>query len=235
MGVRSSLILYGVLGLLTGYIFLSGPGRHPVHAKALHDSGSTFEAVTGESADEDRPAWDNFYREKNYVYGKEPVSFLKDHLDEIPPGRAFVPAMGEGRNAIFLAKKGFRVDGNDLSEVALDKALSEAKAQHVTLKASVADLKTFHFPENEYDFILVCQYYDKNLVSHLKKAQKKGGMVMFYNHVLGTDPHARQASPDDFAIKPHELKEQFKDYQIKAYQEYVDHEVKVVGLLARKP
>ena len=35
--------------------------------------------------------------------------------------------MGEGRNAVFLAKNGFTVDGCDISEIAIKKALDLAK------------------------------------------------------------------------------------------------------------
>ncbi len=92
---------------------------------------NTYEAVTGESADEDKSFWDSFYKEKNYIYGKDAVGFLKDNLTKIPKGKAFVPAMGEGRNAVYLAKHGFDVTGNDISEIAIDKAKVLAKQQNV--------------------------------------------------------------------------------------------------------
>ena len=222
----------------------------PLQAKPVHDHGSpdakspqsdesgdhaAFEAVTGDTADEDKNIWDSFYKNKNNVYGKEPVSFLRDHLKEIPKGLAFVPAMGEGRNAIFLAKNGFTVEGNDISEVAIDKTLAEAKLQKVKIKTTLGDLNQYHFRENTFDLIVVSLYYEKHLIPQFKRALKKGGYILFYNKI--EIKGLKQNTPDDFAVDPKELKEAVKDFQIKPgnYQEYNDHGMQVVGLLARKP
>ena len=229
------MILYVILGLASGYVFLSGSVKHPLQAKPFKENGSAYEAITGESADDERPAWDHFYKEKSYIYGKDPVSFLKEMIEQIPTGKAFVPAMGEGRNAVFLAKRGFQVLGNDLSEVAVDKARAEAKLQQVTLKTTIADLKTYHYPENEYDFILVSQFYDKSLNHFFKRALKKGGYIMFYNHAAQPDHNHKKMSPDDFVVNPHELKEQYKDFHMIKFKEYMDGDHPVVGMLARKP
>ena len=48
--------------------------------------------------------------------------------------------MGEGRNGVFLATKGFQVTGLDISEKGLEKAQALAKAQGVTIETQVADL-----------------------------------------------------------------------------------------------
>jgi tellurite methyltransferase len=201
----------------------------------VQNDHATFEAVTGDSADEDKTAWDNLYKNKNFVFGKDPVSFLKDHLSEIPKGRAFVPAMAEGRNAIFLAKKGFTVDGNDLSDVAVDKALAEAKVQHVQIKAAASDLNTFRFPDNYYDLVVISLFYEKNLMFNFKKTVKKGGYILFYLRVLDENNKDKKLAYDDFAVSPAELKEEMKDFQTKIFSEYLDHGIKVMGLLARKP
>ena len=195
---------------------------------------TAYEAITGESADEEKTVWDDFYKERHHIFGKEPVSFLKDNIEMIPRGKAFVPAMGEGRNALYLAKRGFEVDGNDISEVAVDKTLAEAKTAHVTLQTTVADLNKYNYPENHDDLIVVSLFYQKSLLPRFKKALKKGGFILFYNRV---DTHDKETktSPDDFLVKPAELKESMKDFQIKTYREYVDQGFHVVGLLARKP
>lgn len=196
-----------------------------------------YEAITGESADEDKAVWDSFYRNKSKTLGRDPVSFLKDYVHVIPKGRAFVPAMGEGRNAIFLAKKGFEVDGNDFSEVAVERALGEAKQQKVSFKPIVADLNKYRFPVGVYDLVLISLFYSKELLPKFKAAIKKGGYIMFYNRVA--DPSAPKSrgddAPADFSVVPSELKAALGDFKIHTFKEYVDQGVKVVGVLARKP
>ena len=215
--------------LLHLLIVSSFAGSPPIRA-----DHSAFETLTGQRADEDQATWDKFYQIKSNPFGKAPISFLKDNIEMIPKGRAFVPAMGEGRNAIYLAKKGFDVDGNDISEVAVDKTLSAAKSEHVSLQTNVADLNRYDFPENHYDFILVSLFYQKSLLPRFKKALKKGGYIMFYNRVASRDQKSK-TSPDDFPVKPNELKDEMKDFKIKTYREYNDQGFEVVGLLARKP
>jgi tellurite methyltransferase len=219
--------------VILAMVFLTAPAfaGHP-HGGSATDA-STYEAITGDSADDDRALWDSFYKTKSNAFGKEAVGFLKDHVHEVKKGRAFVPAMGEGRNAIYLAKHGFTVDGNDLSEVAVEHALDEAKAQHVTMKGVVADLTEYRYPENYYDFVMVSLFYMDDLVPKFKKTVKKGGYIMFYEKLdIG---HATAGnSPEDFLVKSQQIKTALKDFDIKIFKEYKDHDVDVVGVLARK-
>ena len=192
---------------------------------------NTFEAVTGDSADEDKSFWDTFYKEKNFAYGKDAAGFLKEHLSKIPKGKAFVPAMGEGRNAIFLAKHGFDVTGNDISDVAVDKARGLAKQQNVSIKSSVIDLKQYKFVEGQFDFIFLSLYYDRSLTPGFKKSLKKGGYIMFYEELYDGDP---KKAPSMFWVKHNELIDELKDFKMITYKEYDDHGKKVVGALAQK-
>jgi len=192
---------------------------------------NTYEAVTGESADEDKSFWDTFYKQKDYTFGKDAVKFLKDHISKIPKGKAFVPAMGEGRNAIYLAKHGFEVIGNDISEIAVDKAKVLAKKHNLNIKSSVVDLKEYKFIENQFDLIFISLFYDKSLMPGFKKSLKKGGFIMLYEEVYDGDP---KKSPSLFFVKHNELRDSLKDFKLIAYKEYNEHGKKVVGALAQK-
>ncbi len=192
---------------------------------------NTYEAITGESADEDKSFWDTFYKQNNYIFGKDAVGFLKENLSKIPRGKAFVPAMGEGRNAVYLAKHGFDVTGNDLSDVAIDKAMVLAKKNSVNIKAAVLDIKQYKFMENQFDFIFISLFYDRSLLPQFKKSLKKGGFIMFYQEIYDGDP---KKAPSLFWVKHHELRETLKDWKMISYKEYLDHGKKVVGALAQK-
>jgi nucleotide-binding universal stress UspA family protein len=206
---------------------------HPHFGDGTGDE-ATYEAITGEKHDEDRITWDSFYKNKSNVFGKEAVSFLKAHLHEVKKGHAFVPAMGEGRNAIYLAKRGFNVDGADLSDVAVSHALDSAKAQHVKIKAVVADLTQYPYPSNYYDLVAVSLFYMHDLMPQFKKTIRRGGYILLYEK-LDTGKAMKSESPDDFFVTRKELKAALKDFQIKVYKEYKDNDVDVVGVLARKP
>lgn len=71
----------------------------------------------------------------------EPASFLVENIDLLPGGRALDIAMGNGRNAIYLAKMGFDVEGVDKSPEAMAQARAMAQSGGVSMKAEIADLE----------------------------------------------------------------------------------------------
>jgi len=87
--------------------------------------------------------WDDRYRTEEYVYGTEPNAFLLENVDEIPSGDVLCLADGEGRNSVFLAKRGRRVSAIDLSEVGVTKARELARSRGVDINFVVADLRTY--------------------------------------------------------------------------------------------
>jgi SAM-dependent methyltransferase len=69
----------------------------------------------------DAAAWDERYRASELVWSAGPNQFVADELSDLPPGRALDLAAGEGRNAIWLARRGWRVTAVDFSQAGLDK------------------------------------------------------------------------------------------------------------------
>jgi len=71
--------------------------------------------------------WNARYAAAEYAYGTEPNAFFKAQLDQLTPGRLLLPAEGEGRNAVYAAKKGWEVVAFDQSDAGQKKALKLAK------------------------------------------------------------------------------------------------------------
>lgn len=90
-----------------------------------------------------RPDWDARYAEPGHAYGTEPNDFLVEVAVRIPPGRVLCLGEGEGRNAVFLAARGFEVVAVDLSRVGLDKAAALARERGVRITTAHADLGSF--------------------------------------------------------------------------------------------
>ena len=61
---------------------------------------------------------------------QEPSTLLLDHLHLLSKGRVLDVAMGKGRNAIYLAKHGFDVEGVDIDEKAVSACVAEAKTTY---------------------------------------------------------------------------------------------------------
>ena len=91
----------------------------------------------------------------NHENSQDPAQFLIDNIDLLPKGRVLDIAMGTGRNAIYLAKMGFEVEGVDISPEAISAALESAEEAGVMIKLQVADLeKAFHIKGDTYDDIV---------------------------------------------------------------------------------
>jgi SAM-dependent methyltransferase len=69
----------------------------------------------------DAQDWDERYAANELVWSAEPNVFVAAELSDLEPGRALDLAAGEGRNAIWLARRGWTVTAADFSQVALDK------------------------------------------------------------------------------------------------------------------
>jgi SAM-dependent methyltransferase len=87
--------------------------------------------------------WDERFAAAGYVYGTEPNDLVRDEVGRIPPGRVLCLAEGEGRNAVFLASRGYEVTAVDFSRVGLDKAERLARDRGVRIEVIEADLATF--------------------------------------------------------------------------------------------
>jgi SAM-dependent methyltransferase len=74
----------------------------------------------------DSTAWDQRYADRELVWGAPPNRYVVEHAGALAPGRALDLACGEGRNAIWLATRGWQVTGSDFSAVALGKAAQVA-------------------------------------------------------------------------------------------------------------
>lgn len=96
----------------------------------------------------DASFWDQRYGNagEDYVFGTAPNDFLARVADRIPAGPVLCLAEGEGRNAVFLAKRGHAVTALDQSATGLAKARALAAKEGVPLATVVADLSEYSIP-----------------------------------------------------------------------------------------
>ncbi len=79
----------------------------------------------------DSRAWDERYAAAELVWSSTPNQFVAAEVADLPPGRAVDLAAGEGRNALWLAERGWQVTAVDFSLVGLDKGRQiEASLPH---------------------------------------------------------------------------------------------------------
>lgn len=185
---------------------------------------------------QDKMIWDKKYETDAYILGKEPVEFLREHIDILPKGKVLDIAMGEGRNAVFLAKYGFEVDGCDISERAITKARELARENHVTIHAFVADLETYQLPKDTYDVIACFYYLQRDLVPQMKAALKPGGVIIYETYTTENRERGFEGPKNmDYLLKPNELLDLFKDLKIIYYRELtLNNKKAIASLIAKK-
>lgn len=122
----------------------------------------------------DASAWDARYRDSDLVWGVEPNRFVRSFCERLPVGEAMDVACGEGRNAFWLARLGWRVTGVDFSTVAIARARAHsaqlprllalrlrwraADVTRLTLRPASLDLAVvsyLHLPPEQRDPLLV--------------------------------------------------------------------------------
>lgn len=101
----------------------------------------------------DESFWDDRYRGDDYLYGKDPNTFLADHCGLLR-GPVLSLSEGEGRNAVFMASRGLEVLGVDISKLALEKAKQLAESRGVQIETKVADLASFEPEEGHYGSVV---------------------------------------------------------------------------------
>lgn len=98
--------------------------------------------------------WDERYSADDLAYGNGPNAFLVDQVDALRPGNCLCLAEGQGRNAVWLAGRGFAVIAMDQSPVGMARAADLAAARHLALATLVADLAVYDLGAECWDNIV---------------------------------------------------------------------------------
>lgn len=128
--------------------------------------------------------WEQRYGAEEFAYGIEPNVYFKKIVEEFGlKGAILLPAEGEGRNAVFAAKKGLNVTCFDVSSQGKLKAEKLAALNKVNINYLVGEFSELQFEENSFDVIaLIYAHFPENFktIYHQKLVRylKKGGLLI---------------------------------------------------------
>lgn len=100
----------------------------------------------------DAREWDERYSGQDLVWSVTPNQFVAAELSDLTPRRAVDLAAGEGRNALWLAGRGWDVTAVDFSRVALEKGRRLAGDTHVEWVCADATTWSADAP---YDLVVI--------------------------------------------------------------------------------
>ncbi|AXR79183.1 class I SAM-dependent methyltransferase [Natrarchaeobaculum sulfurireducens] len=160
------------------------------------------------------------------THGADVSPVLRSVLEALSVGRALDLATGGGRNALFLAARGWSVDAVDLSRVHLEWARDRAGAHADAIEFVLADVDSYAFPEAAYDLVTISFFDARDRLSAIESTLAPGG-VLFYEHYLESGP-GESGAGDRYRFAPNELLSATASLRVLYYAEYrVDGEPRV--------
>ncbi len=135
----------------------------------------------------EREHWDRRYADTELLWSQEANRFLVQEVESLSPGRAIDLGAGEGRNAMWLAARGWRVTAVDFSSIALEKARRLAVERGLTVEWIGADLRRYTPRARAFDLVLVIYMHplppERGALMHLAAgALAAGGTLLVVGH-----------------------------------------------------
>lgn len=167
------------------------------------------------------PSWDERFRTGSYPQDPDPSPILREYVADVPDGRTLDVATGTGRNAVFLAESGYRVDAIDQSREGLHLARENARQRGVEDQIDwiQADVPTYEFPTSEYELITISFYRALDRFTDIKDALVSGGYLFVEHHLRSSEPTPSGPSSDRYRFAANELLRSCLDLTVLYYDE----------------
>ena len=198
--------------------------------------------------------WNQRFQGEDFHFGTEPNGWLREQARTLPAGgRVLCVADGEGRNSVWLARQGFRVDAFDISDVGVAKARAWAAREGLAAKIdyAVCDCDAVAWPTAMYDAVVAIfiQFADPamraRLFARMTAALKPGGVLVLQGYTPRQLENKTGGPPRvDHLYTEALLRDAFAGLEILALREYeaelaegTGHRGRsaLIGLVARRP
>lgn len=152
----------------------------------------------------DASGWDTRYAGSERLWSTSPNVFLVEEVAGLPPGRALDLAAGEGRNAVWLAEKGWEVTAVDFSGVAAERTRELAEARGVSIDVLVADVTAWTPPPETFDLVAVLYLHlpeseRREVLARCVRSLRPGGTLLVVGHDVDNIEHG-YGGPQDPSI-----------------------------------
>lgn len=186
------------------------------------------------------PMFDRIYTSDTPDFRQTPNRLLTEVVASVSPGTALDIAMGQGRNAVFLATIGWEVTGIDVSPQGIAVAEEEANRAGVTIEAIEVGFEDFDLGQARWDLIVLTYalvpVVDRESANQIIESMTTNGLLVIES--FGSDRSGRGRRPVD--IEPDQLREAYKELEVIRFDdvddipEWTNRSTRVVRMVARK-
>jgi len=192
----------------------------------------------------------------NNVWGTQPNKLLYKIYSKGENNDYFLDlGCGQGRDALFMLKNGYKVTAVDNSEKGIDKIKEYIKKNNLfknKIDIHCDDIRNFDIEDNKYsiiNFYNSLQFLPKKdaliLIAKAKKLLKIKGHIIISSFLVDDPTYTKQINRNRCFFKSKELKNIFSDFTIIFYKELIiedkahigypePHKHSVVKLIAQK-
>lgn len=164
--------------------------------------------------------WDTRYREGFYDEAKAPHSLLKRFTPIVPAGIAVDIAMGNGRDAVFLAERGFSVCGLERSMEAIKRARQAMSEKGANILAVYGDANNLPLKGESADMVIVFYFLIRDIMEEITRLLRKGG-ILIYETFLKRQNLIDRHRADEYLLDDGELIGYFRGMEPLFYEETV--------------
>jgi SAM-dependent methyltransferase len=193
--------------------------RSGLREAEIQERARLIERLLRERRDELHPLFfDRTYSSATPRFNTGPNALLAEAVRDLKPGRALDIHMGQGRNAIFLALKGWQVTGFDFSEEGVRAAREAAAQAGVKLTALVQRHEEFEFGRAQWDLVVMSYTWvplHGPYIGQILESLKPGGILVF-EHLMEESGSPRAAP---WLPRPNELFAVFSSLRILRYED----------------
>jgi tellurite methyltransferase len=170
-------------------------------------------------------SFDELYKVHKNPWGSKPVAEIAEYADQFKPGSILDIGVGDGRNALFFAERGFHLTGLDISPEAITLFLARADELGVRqrVRGMVADISD-HIVTQEYDNIIshytlhfIPKEKFRRVIEMIQKQTSPSG-INFITDFTQDGPLYKPTS-SKYWLKPNELKDLYQGWDIIFYNE----------------
>jgi SAM-dependent methyltransferase len=183
--------------------------------------------------------WNERYRLRERPaedFDAAPTPLIVATAANLAPGKALDLACGTGRNALWLAERGWEVSAVDGAPAAIESLRTRSGERGLNINTFAADLEKgeFQIRPSRWNLIAMCYYLQRDLFEPAKRGVTPGGILVAIVHV--NEP----GEPDSaHRLRPGELEKYFAGWEIlHSYEGKANdsaHRRAVAEIVARRP